>query len=438
MTKVIGYQLYFDRRKYYNYTISVRWCDSIGGEKMKSIVKKLVKDEKGAALALALILLLIGGLISAALLNHMGSGILAGEVHERRTAELYAADAGVEDAIWKITHNYSISYPYHYPDPLIMNGKSVDIVIYREDLDPTCGEDFRYRIISTAASADGGNTAAIVSATTVEAYVSALSMNFTALLDHAIVSYDTIGLKPGDVVIGDVWLPNEDDLSIQPSSAEPEAVINGEVKDSDDMVITWPTYDQLSSYYWEDVEHLETEAYPDGYVIDITGTTETDPYIIGPLLAAGDLTIKGDGWIKLDGTIYVEGTLFTNPTPEIHITLEGHTIFAEDDIILNPGVWLHGSGCIIARYDIDFQPNLDTEDENFVLVLSLEGEVQFNPGTSFTGCIAGNAHVQLQPGNTINWVDPEGKGLDFPGVEGGGEPPPVDVVNIETWEIIQQ
>ena len=69
---------------------------------MKKVVKNLARDEKGAALILALLLLLIGGLISAALLNHMGSGILAGEVHERRTAELYAADAGVEDALWKI------------------------------------------------------------------------------------------------------------------------------------------------------------------------------------------------------------------------------------------------------------------------------------------------------------------------------------------------
>jgi len=75
------------------------------GEVMKISMKRLIRDEKGAAVILALILLLIGGLISAALLGHMGSGILAGEVHERRTAELYAADAGVEDAIWRIQSN---------------------------------------------------------------------------------------------------------------------------------------------------------------------------------------------------------------------------------------------------------------------------------------------------------------------------------------------
>jgi len=104
-----------------------------GGEIMKTIVKRLVKDEKGAALILALILLLIGGLISAALLGHMGSGILAGEVHERRTAEIYAADAGVEDAIWKIQNGETPVCPgspeeWSYPISDI-NGRNVTVYI---------------------------------------------------------------------------------------------------------------------------------------------------------------------------------------------------------------------------------------------------------------------------------------------------------------------
>jgi len=102
---------------------------------MKSVMKELARNEKGAALIIALILLLIGGLMTAALLNHMGSGILAGEVHERRTAELYAADAGVEDAIWKIQHGETPVCPgdpywsYNITD---VNGKELQIsIIYR-------------------------------------------------------------------------------------------------------------------------------------------------------------------------------------------------------------------------------------------------------------------------------------------------------------------
>jgi len=65
-------------------------------------VNRLIKDESGQALVLTLLMLLISGLIAAPLLSYMGTGLLSGEVYETRTAELYAADAGVEDAIWKI------------------------------------------------------------------------------------------------------------------------------------------------------------------------------------------------------------------------------------------------------------------------------------------------------------------------------------------------
>jgi len=394
---------------------------------MKTVVKRLARDEKGQALVMVLILLLIGGLIIGPLLSYMGTGLNIGNVYETRTAELYAADAGAEDAVWKIQQGEVALCPgqdqttYNITD---VNGKSIEVSI------EFMGEG-TYRITSIAATADGGGTAAITG-TAIEAYLSVSYLDFSALLDNAIVSQNTITILGQDTLVdGDVWLPDEDDLHNKHGN------ITGEVKDEDDMSITWPTFEQLSGVYWEDVAHLETEAYPDGYVIDITGTSEEDPYVIGPLLAAGDLTINGNGWIELDGTIYVQGTLFTNPTPEIHIALEGHTIFAEVDIKLNPGVWLHGSGCIIARYDIDFQPNLDAEGENFVLVLSLEGEVKFNPGTSFTGCIAGNAHVELKPGNTINWVSPEGKGLDVPwGAGGADETPIVTWLSIESWEVI--
>ena len=103
-------------------------------------MKNLVRDEKGAALILALILLLIGGLISAALLNHMGSGILAGEVHERRTAELYTADAGVEDAIWKLKHGETpvcLGSPEEWSYPISdINGRNVTVYIeYDVDLE---------------------------------------------------------------------------------------------------------------------------------------------------------------------------------------------------------------------------------------------------------------------------------------------------------------
>jgi len=75
---------------------------------MKTLVKKAIRDEKGAALALALVLLVVGGLILTPLLGLMTTGLMAGQVYENKTAELYAADAGIEDALWKIQHGIEI------------------------------------------------------------------------------------------------------------------------------------------------------------------------------------------------------------------------------------------------------------------------------------------------------------------------------------------
>ena len=149
---------------------------------------------------LALILLLIGGLISAALLNHMGSGILAGDVHERRTAELYAADAGVEDAIWKIQHGETSVCPgdpywsYNITD---VNGKELQISIaYLSD-------EGTYKITSIAITDGdgGGGIASIDSATAVEAYIEAIAFD---LLGGALVSMSNIDFSKDCVVTGDV------------------------------------------------------------------------------------------------------------------------------------------------------------------------------------------------------------------------------------------
>ena len=69
---------------------------------MKRLVIRPIKDERGAALLLVLILLLVGGLIIPPLLSYMGSGLIAGQMYEKRTEELYAADSGVEYALYQI------------------------------------------------------------------------------------------------------------------------------------------------------------------------------------------------------------------------------------------------------------------------------------------------------------------------------------------------
>ena len=388
-------------------------------------MKNLVRDEKGAALVLALILLLIGGLISAALLGHMGSGILAGTVHERRTAELYAADAGVEDAIWKIQNSDGYLPCNLDSEPRIyiitdINGRNVQVTIEFADWST-------YKITSIAAIDDGGGTAAIDSATAVESYVSFSYMDFSSLLNHAIVSFDTIDIQPNNYIDGDVWLPDEEDLNNK-------GKITGEVKDNDDLSLTWPTAEQLSAYYYEDVEGT----YDPGSSMDVKYTKA-----IGPCYREGDLAVDNTGdpdTLVIEGTVYVTGDLEFKQAGNKNYTIDlnGHTIFAEGSIDFPSNVvGISGPGCIIAVGDINFQPSIAGDD--FVFVLSIKGIVEFHPSGDFTGCVAGNVNVDLLPNSEIYWISPEGKGLDFPmGVGDDDELPPIDKMNIESWEIIQE
>jgi cytoskeletal protein CcmA (bactofilin family) len=427
MTKVIGHQSCIGRSENLGHTTNVPQSGTVGGEMIKNIMKGILRDEKGNVLIMVLILLVVGGLILTPLLGLMSTGLLAGQVYERKMDDYYAADAGVEDAIWTIKNDPPNSYPYEYPEPLTVNNRTVDVMVYREDLDPTCAENLTYRILSIAATDDGGGIAAIDSSTTIDAYLSVSYLDLSALLDNAIISDDTIDIKPNNYVDGDVWLPDEEDLETSPG-----VTINGTVKDNDDMTITWPTAEQLSSYYMEDVEGA-----PDpGPFIDVQYTNT-----IGPCYREGSSVVDNTGdpaTLVLGGTVYVTGDLEFKQSGSHNYTvdLNGETIFVEGNIDFpSHHVSISGSGCIIAVGDINFHPSIVSGEDEFVLVLSVEGKVDFQPSGDFTGCVAGNVHVQLQPGCTISWISPEGKGLNVPWGVDDGKLPPVTGLSILSWEI---
>jgi hypothetical protein len=113
---------------------------------IKRIWNKFVKsDETGQALILVLILLVVGALIITPLLANIGTGVQAGELHEEKAIELYAADAGIEDALWQIDNeNLSDLFALHTPSydeydfvtddwtyllPEQVNGRSVNVTI---------------------------------------------------------------------------------------------------------------------------------------------------------------------------------------------------------------------------------------------------------------------------------------------------------------------
>ena len=91
---------------------------------MKRIGNKLIRGEKGQALIITTILLLVGGLVITPLLGFMSTGLIAGQVFEKKMDGLYAADAGIEDALWKLLNGY-YSPPHTLTD---VNGMHVTVV----------------------------------------------------------------------------------------------------------------------------------------------------------------------------------------------------------------------------------------------------------------------------------------------------------------------
>jgi len=383
---------------------------------MKDVVRRVIRGEKGMALVLAVILLLVGGLVVASLLAYTGSGILTGEVYETRTAELYAADAGVEDAVWKIQQQVSevagLTQCYQSTNYTIanVNNRSVAVnITLVNNLTST------YRVESRA-TADG-------SGTRVEAYICA-TPTYISLLDHLVTIQEKLDDKEIEAL--------EDDLAKLGIDC-PTGCVNCSVcwkaydYDSDAYrdipseckgciavynlpSAAWPTEDNLSARYWEDVKN---ETPYDSDTIDLAGVNMTR----GPLYRNGTLEIlnsdKAGATLALNGTLYITGHTEigmdgTGGPPNLFIELNGQTIFVgcnytkEDGYALEIGPWctINGPGAIVAVGDIYFQPNGDVGiNAEPALVLSVAGTTMIQPNINFLGAIGGKIDVDLHSGH---------------------------------------
>jgi hypothetical protein len=67
--------------------------------------RKRLNGEKGEILLLTLIFVMLGFLMIVPLVSFMGTGLKTSMVYDQKADTLYAADAGIEDAIWQIKYN---------------------------------------------------------------------------------------------------------------------------------------------------------------------------------------------------------------------------------------------------------------------------------------------------------------------------------------------
>ncbi|MFC2018138.1 hypothetical protein ACFLTQ_02415 [Chloroflexota bacterium] len=74
--------------------------------RLKSAMKTINNEERGYILISVIVLMLLISLIIPPFLGFMATGAKTGTVFETNTNELYAANSGIEDAMWKIKYDH--------------------------------------------------------------------------------------------------------------------------------------------------------------------------------------------------------------------------------------------------------------------------------------------------------------------------------------------
>ena len=350
-------------------------------------------NKKGYVLVLALVIMVIGALMIGALLSYLDTSLTLANRGEETAVTYYAADAGVEEALWNMLHNGNYSLPadgeVNLPLELTINGKTVEAIV----ANPLVMDEDIYKITSTATGNDGGST-------TLESYVLAISLNLSGFGDYAITSNGSVDIKPGTIINGDV---------IYADGIDGEENITGNVTQDGDGIAWWPPAQDYIDHYLAEVD--ESAPYPDALINAKYTST------IGPLYRQGDLDIyssENGATLTLNGTIYVTGNLNIGKTAQNFILdLNGQTIFVEGTLDIGGKTAIQGSGSIIAIGDVFFSPDISSGEDNYLFTMSVEGTTTLNPGSTYYGSIAGNADIDLQPGITITWINPADVGYEL-------------------------
>lgn len=262
---------------------------------MKTLKKimKIIKNEAGQVLPMALVLLLLGGFLIIPTLSLVSTGLKANVEVDQGNLELYAADAGVENILWNMQYNQwdpkdnedGFTLPdegEQKPDPPVsftLNDREVQAVISK-----TAGEPY-YRISCNATNPDDGHQ------TELECLCYGTT-DYSWFFESCIISAGDVKLWPGTDVTGDVLYDGQ--LTNQ-------GQIDGQTIQEPSLSDNWPSADELIDSYYAQVDDLDNadDRYPTDQ-INISGS-RTSPTLIPRLYRQGSLLLKGAGWARLNG-----------------------------------------------------------------------------------------------------------------------------------------
>ena len=260
---------------------------------IKQLIISINKRESGMILVPVLIILVLVSLTIVPLMGFMNTGINAAKSQGILTQELYSAEAGVWDGVWKIQNVVAglpiqpTDSPLQYDFPSNLNGKSLNITIRSVDL-------MTYKVTSTATNPNTDHH------TSIETYLHIV--NIAMFTQDAITSPSSVNVQPNGTIQGNVW---------SPTVTTKNDNIDGTINNS--QVPGWPTISEssmLSTFYERQVNQSSSFS---NTTIDISKSGQNGPLYVDNGNQTTSYTLTGAG--ALQGTIYVAGNLSFDKTP---------------------------------------------------------------------------------------------------------------------------
>jgi hypothetical protein len=450
---------------------------------MLRFFRQLICLEAGYALPTALVVLLLGSLVVIPSLSLMNTSLNANRVIDEEDLGLYAADAGVQYALWHMRPEYEGAF--ELPDegedvsldfPEVLNNRTINITISNK------GERL-YKITSHAMKSSGGTKEIISYIEMIPAVEGA-----KGIFDYAVSSLD-----------GDIQLTGSSSITSEPAgdgdiyangggidltgscTVDGDATATGEITTTGSSYITGletegdtdppaPPYIDVDAYINETLSNdcddipdaVSSWSNPAGEYIDpvrvivdmqisgsgtwvfydrvcigrdmkISGSTQV--IFKGPVSVGRDVDISGTGTVTFEDTLYVGDDLKTSGNRDIDLL---DTVYVADEIqmtgsgfrggttiIAGGDIQLSGSGRMNDMADIPFLVSTNG-DITFTgshvisaIVYAQNGDVKMTGSNQLYGCAVG-MNVTMTGSTSIEYPVGIGDREDLPEGEGGG------------------
>ena len=314
------------------------------------MLKKVILDESGLVLVWTLVILGIGALLIPPLLSYINTNLLASRTIEEGLREQYAADAGVEYALYRLANDDDVPFD-NEPIPTAVNNMPVTVTVESEG-------DY-YKITSTAKD------------TVICSYVEYSPGGNLDIYKGALVSETNIRLGQNCTVDGDIryGVNFDDGGSLNHVSGD---VIKG--------TIEFPPTDEFAQTYKDEAMACGAPCIHDGDMnIDSSCS-------LGPLYITGNLNVGMYCEVTLLGTIYVEGSI--TALKESNFTGSGSIVAVGSIAIKKVASFGAGSDSVIMS--ITGGVSFDKAEGLEALIYAPNGQIYFDKDSTVIGGVIGH------------------------------------------------